>query len=75
MPSGDKIWYITQGPILITMINFYPAWISNYIHSKVWDEITYRFPSSNGCTAEVWEWISDFIPHFTRRVINYPRWD
>ena len=32
--------------------------------SKVWDEITYPFPNFNGCTVEVWEWISKFIPHF-----------
>ena len=25
------------------------------------DEITSRFPNSNGCTVEVWEWISTFI--------------
>ena len=31
---------------------------------KVWDEITYPFPNFNGCTVEVWEWISNFIPHF-----------
>ena len=27
---------------------------------KVWDEITYPFPNFNGCTIEVWEWISNF---------------
>ena len=32
--------------------------------SKVWDEITYPFPNFNGVTVEVWEWISNFIPHF-----------
>ena len=31
-------------------------WISNYIHYKVCDEITYPFPISYGCNAEVWEW-------------------
>ena len=30
--------------------------------SKVWDEITYPFPNVNGCTGEVWDWISNFIP-------------
>ena len=25
-------------------------------------------------TAEVWEWISNFISNFTRHVITYPRW-
>ena len=28
--------------------------------SEVWDEITYPFPSFNGCTVEVWDWISNF---------------
>ena len=35
------------------------AWISNYIHYKVWDEITYPFLNFNGCTVEVKEWISN----------------
>ena len=42
-----------------------PAWISDHILSKVWDEIIYSFSNFNGCTVEVWEWISNFIPHFT----------
>ena len=28
-------------------------------------ETSYPFPNVDGCTAEVWEWISKFIPHFT----------
>ena len=31
---------------------------------KVWDETTYPFLNFNGCTVEVYEWISIFIPHF-----------
>ena len=30
-----------------------PAWISNYMPGKVWDEITYPFLNFNGCTVEV----------------------
>ena len=30
-----------------------PACISNYIHFKVWDEITYPFLNFNGTTIEV----------------------
>ena len=30
----------------------------------MWDEITHPFPNFNGCTIEVWEWISNFIPLF-----------
>ena len=37
----------------------------------MWDEISYQFPNFNGCTIEDWEWISDFILHFTRHVITY----
>ena len=29
---------------------------------EVWNEVTYPFPNFNG-TVEVWEWISNFIPH------------
>ena len=36
------------------------AWISNHIHYKMWDEMTYPFPKFNGATVEVWEWISNF---------------
>ena len=30
-----------------------PAWISNYIHYKKWDEISYPFLNFNGATVEV----------------------
>ena len=35
--------------------------MSNYIHYKVWDEITNPFPNYNSGTTEVWELISNFI--------------
>ena len=47
----------------------------DYIHYKVCDEIIDPFPNVNGYTIEVWEWISDFIPHFTWHVITYPCWE
>ena len=43
--------------------------------SKVLDEIAYPFPNFNGCTAEVWEWIYNFIPHFIMDIITYPCWN
>ena len=52
-----------------------PSRISNYIRYKLWDEITYPFPNFNGAAVDVWEWISNFIPQFTRIVITYPCWD
>ena len=44
-------------------------------YHDVWDEISYPFPNFNGSTVEVWEWISNFIPHFIVHVITYPRRD
>ena len=41
----------------------------------MWDDINYPYPNFNGCTIEVWEWISNFIPHYTRCVITCPCWD
>ena len=58
-------WIKVQGSILLTWINFNPAWTSDYIHYKVWDEITDLFPNFNGEAVEVWEWISNFIPHIS----------
>ena len=52
-----------------------PSWICNYIHYDVWDEITYPFPNFNGATIVVWEWMNNFIPHFTRHAISYPFWN
>ena len=48
--------------------------MNNYIPDDVGDEIPYPFPNFNGATAEVWEWIRNFIPHFTGHVIIYPSW-
>ena len=56
------------GPLLQT-------WISNHIHLKVWNEVTYPFPNFKGATVEVWEWISNIIPDFIMDVITYPCWD
>ena len=39
--------------------------------SEVWEEITYPSSDFNGCTDDVWEWISKFIPHFMMDVINF----
>ena len=36
--------------------------------------ITYSFPNFNGCTIEVWEWISNYILNFTGHMISYPWW-
>ena len=61
-------------PVLLTSLNI-PTLISNYMLSNLWCEITYPFPNFNGCTVEVWEWISNFIPHSVMDVISSPCWD
>ena len=43
----------TCGPFYKHGLTLIPAWISNYIHYKEWDEITYPFLNFNGCTVEV----------------------
>ena len=61
-----------SGPFYKHGLTLIPAWISNHIHYKVWDEITYPFLNFNGATVEVWEWINNFIPYIIVDVITYP---
>ena len=65
-------WHLK--PFYIHGLNLIPAYISNYMPNKMWDEITYLFPNFSGVTIEGWEWISNFIPHFIMGVITYPCW-
>ena len=48
-----------------------PVWINNHTPSKEWDETADPFPNFNGCTVEVWELISNFIPHLWTYGCNY----
>ena len=68
-PSYQNFW----GPLYKHFLTYIPAWVSNYIHYKVWNEITYPFTNFNGATVEVWEWINDFILYFPGHVITDPR--
>ena len=55
---------INQGLLLLTWINFQtPAWISDYIQYKIWDENYQSFSNFSG--EAVRKWISNFRPHFT----------
>ena len=49
--------------------------LSNHMHYKVWDQITYPFTNSKGCTIKVWEWISNSPPYFIGCMISYSSWD
>ena len=63
------------GPFYSNKLILIPVWISNEIHYKGWDEITYPSPNFNGATVEVWKWISNFFSLFTGQVITYPCWN
>ena len=63
------IWW--RHHVLLTRINFIPPWRSNNIHYKIIDS----FPNFNGANVEVWEWMSNSIPHFTEHTTTYPCWD
>ena len=75
LPISLAIWQYNWGPFYKQGLTLIQSSISNHIHYKVWYEITYPFPSFNGATVEVWEWMSNFISHFTGHVITYPCWD
>ena len=57
-----------SSPFYYHGLTLIPAWRSNYMPGKMWDEITYSF-------LKVKEWIINFIPHFIMDVITYPCWD
>ena len=66
---------VSCGPFYLHGLTCITAWISNYIHYKVWNEITNPSPNFNSATVEVWEWVSNFISHFTGYVITYLWWN
>ena len=71
------LWFVTfpissRGSFHNHGVYLIPAWISNPMPSKVWFGKTYLFPNFNGCIGEIWEWISNFIPHFVIDVITHP---
>ena len=70
----DEIIYVISSKIdmkltcswVLSVFLWIPACMSNYIHHKGWDIITYPLPNFNGCTVEVSQWISYFIPQSWR---------
>ena len=64
--------YITCYSKWLGSLTLIPALMNKHIPSKMLDVITYPFPNFNGSTAEVWEWISNFIPHFIMDAIIHP---
>ena len=50
--------------MILTHGNIISVWISNHMLHEVWNDITYPFPNFNGCTVEIWQFISDFTSNF-----------
>ena len=38
-------------------------------------ELLSHSQTSMAAAIEVWEWVSNFIPHFTGHMITYPWWN
>ena len=62
-------------PFYIHGLTLIPAWISNPMPSKVWDEISYPFPKLQRLHRWSLGIINNVIPHFIMDVITYPCWD
>ena len=72
----EEIGRVTPTPgALLLELTLIPAWKSNHMPSKVWDEITYSCLHLNGCIIGVGEWISNFIPNIIIGASTYPCWD
>ena len=53
MREGESFICELKSLIYVHGLTLIPAWISNHIHYKMWDEITYPFLNFNGATIEV----------------------
>ena len=42
-----------RGPCYYHGVTLVPAWLSDYVHHKVYDGINYPFPNLNDATVEV----------------------
>ena len=59
IPSNVNVIKCYMVPFYQYGFTLIPTWISDYIHDRMWEKIAYPF--------EVWEWKSNFIPHFNGR--------
>ena len=60
--TGETNWSVIWKPTF-----------SYYIHYKACNELVFSFP--NGCTVEVWEWISNFNAPVVGHVVTNPCWN
>ena len=62
-----SIW----APLYKYGLTLIPVWIGTHMVSEEWQYITFAFQNFNGCIAEVWEWISNFIAQQLPRVADF----
>ena len=74
-PDFTQSWFVllTRGPFNSHGLTLIPSWIIDYVHCKVWGEITYPFPNFNG--AVVWKLMGNFIPCFTGHIVTCWCWN
>ena len=65
LPADAPAHVVASGHFYQQRLTLIPAWISNYTHCNMCDEIIHPFLNLNGATVEVYKCISNFIPHFT----------
>ena len=70
--SWSVTFFYIRGPVIHIDLILIQTWINNYIHYDVWDEITDPLLNLSGCAVKVWEWKSNFIPHFTMTCHYFP---
>ena len=65
------LWSCDLGPLYWHGWTLIPACINNHMPNNVCNAIIHPVPNFNGCTIEVWEWVSNCFPHFTIDAITY----
>ena len=63
-----------QGLVLLMWLSLIPAWISNDIHHKAYDEIIYPLTKFSAAATKYWKTISNFIPRFIGHMIITQSW-
>ena len=66
---------LKNDPLLLTWINLNLSMVITSIIKCGLKLFIHSQTSTFNCIVEVWEWISNFISHFTGHVITYPCWD
>ena len=55
--TRDALWKYMNiwNPFYCHWLMLILTWISNHVHYKLWDKITYPIPNFNGAAIEIWD--------------------